>query len=303
MIWVEDIKATDLPSFTDDAVVTLELTGFRSGSADKARLAKVRFSQLHLSCQRVTGSEFLGPLVWAALATLYAGTPSKLPSEKSLTWSALNTNPMEPAQPAQPQGPQLSHVVLNQGAGHMSVNITTTPTNSVLDKVLGVLINGTRIMTPLLGFPGIALPALQNFYTFYGQIEKARSENFLLNSAKMDVAVTQRGADSSLVSANALKLLAGNYILIPKAQEDDLQKDMDKLVVQDGYLVERDSKANPDERTAQAVPTISYLTLSVKVQKASDFPATSTVTDPMLDSAPPATGSSNSKHPPAKKTN
>ena len=290
--WVEDIKVTELPSFSDDAVVTLEMTGFRAGSKDTSALAKVRFAQLHLSCQRVTGSEFLGPLVWAALATLFANKASSLPKASDLSWSSLASNPTRAPNQSQSQSqsssPKLDHVVLNQGAGHMSVNVTSTPPTSLLDKILGVTMQTTKILAPLLGFPGIALPALENFYTFYGMLEKARPENFLLNSALMDVAVTQQGADNSLISANAIKLLSGSYILVPKSQEDDLQKEMDKLVVQNGYLVERDAKGTPDTRVAQAVPTVSYLVLNVKVQPASAFPATSTVTDPMLDSVKPA---------------
>ncbi len=290
--WVQDIKPSELPSFTEDAVVTLELTGFRPGGQDKSQLAKVKFAQLHLSCQRVAGSEFLGPIVWAALATLFANKASSLPSEQQLTWSALSGNLAPQSQPQPSGGPQVSHVVLNQGAGHMSINITTTPTTSLLDKILGVMIQGTKILTPLLGFPGIALPALQNFYTFYGLLEKSHPENFLLNSEQQDVAVTQQGADNSLVSADALKLVSGSYVFVPQAQEDDLQKEMDKLVVQNGYLVDRNSNASPDDRIAQAVPSVSYVTLNVKVEKASDFPATSTVTDPMLDAAPQGAGSS-----------
>jgi hypothetical protein len=304
LVWAEDIKAATLPSFTEDAVVTVELTGFRSGSQDKSSLAKVRFAQLHLSCQRVTGSEFLGPLVWATLATLFTSKASSLPSEQSLTWGALTSNPMQPASPnpSTGSGPQLSHVVLNQGAGHMALNITTTPTNSALDKVLGYLITGTKILTPLLGFPGIALPALENFYTFYGQIETAHAENFLLNSSNLDVAVTQQGADNSLISADALKLVTGDYIVVPKTQEDDFQKGMSDLVVNNGYLVNKDSKDAPDQRVAEAVPTVSYVTLHVNVQKASDFPATSTVTDPMLDAAPSPSGAKSSTHTTEKKT-
>lgn len=187
-------------------------------------------------------------------------------------------------------------MVLSQGAGHMSVNITTTPTTSLLDKILNVTIQGAKIMTPLLGFPGIALPALQNFYTFYGTLEKANPANFLLNSAQKDVAVTQQGVDNSLISANALKLVSGDYILVPKSQEEDFQKEMDKLIAQNGYVVPRDAKGTPDDRIKQAVPTVSYVTLSVKVQPASSFPATSTVTDPMLDSAPQSSNSSSGKH-------
>ncbi len=298
--WAEDIKATELPSFSDDAVVTLEMSGFRAGSQDKSALAKVRFAQLHLSCQRVTGSEFLGPLVWAALATLFANKAGSLPKPTALTWNSLSGNPAQTPGPS--NSPKLDHVVLNQGAGHMSVNVTSTPPTSLLDKILGVTMQTTKILAPLLGFPGIALPALENFYTFYGTLEKARPENFLLNSSLMDIAVTQQGADNSLISGNALKLLAGSYILVPKSQESDLQKDMDKLVVQNGYLVERDAKGTPDDRVAEAVQTVSYVVLNVRVQPASAFPPTSTVTDPMLDSVAPASDSSGPKPAPKKKS-
>ena len=88
--WVEDIKPTELPSFDEDAVVTMELSAFRPGKGDSSRLAKVKFAQLHLSCQRVSGSEFLGPIVWAALATIFTDKASKLPSEQSLNWGALH---------------------------------------------------------------------------------------------------------------------------------------------------------------------------------------------------------------------
>ncbi len=296
--WAEDIKPTELPSFNEDAVVTMEMTGFRPGSEDTSKLAKVRFAQLHLSCQRVTGSEFMGPLVWAALATLFTSKASKLPSEQNLTFSRLTGQ--EPG-PSQSGGPRLSHIVLNQGAGHMSVNITRTPINSTWDKILAGTVQTVKIMSPLLGFPGIALAGLQSFYEFYGQLGKELTSDFLLNGSQEDVAVTQQGADNSLISANSLKLISGNYILVPKSHEDDLQKEMDKLVIQNGYLVERDSKAAPDERVAQAIPAVSYVVLSVKVQKASDFPPTSTVTDPMLDSAPQGSDSSGAKHPETKK--
>jgi hypothetical protein len=261
----------------------------------------VKFAQLHLSCQRVTGSEFLGPIVWAALATLFANKASALPSEQNLTWNALSGSSSQQSQPQQSGGPQISHIVLNDGAGHMSVNITTTPTTSLLDRILGVMIQGTKILTPLLGFPGIALPALQNFYTFYGLLEKSHPENFLLNSEQQDVVVTQQGADNSLISANAMKLVSGTYVFLPQSQENDLQKEMDKLIVQNGYLVARNSTAAPDTRIVEAVPNVSYVTLNVKVEKASAFPATSTVTDPMLDAAPPKAGASGSQKPSTRK--
>lgn len=301
--WAEEIQESELPVFPDDAVVTMELTGFRPGSQDKSQLSKVRFAQLHLSCQRVTGSEFLGPIVWAALATLFTNKASLLPAEQSLTWNSMAGAVSPQNQQQMSNGPQLTHVVLNEGVGHMSINVTSTPTTSALDKILGGLIIGTKILSPLLGFPGIALPALQNFYTFYGQLEKSRPENFLLNSEQQDVIVAQKGTDNTLISASALKLITGTYFLVPKAQEADLEKDMDKLVISNNsYLVERDAKGTPDDLIAQAVPTVSYVALNVRVQSASEFPATSTVTDPMLDSTPSGASTSGSKPSATKKS-
>ena len=279
--WAQDIKASELPAFDEDAVVTMEMGGFRPGRLDDSRLAKVRFAQMHLSCQRVTGSEFVGPLVWAAMATVFADKVSKLPTIKELSF-----NPSQAGQ-TMPGAPQLNRVLLSQGAGHLSVNITTTPTTSLLDKILGATITATKILTPLLGFPAISLPALQAFYSFYGALEKANSENFLLNTSLKDVAVTQKGADSSLISANSLKLLSGDYILIPKAHEADIVKEMDKLMVQDGYLVEKGAvgKVPPDERIGQAVQTVSYITLNVRVQPASSYTSQSSVSDRLLEPA------------------
>lgn len=292
--WAEDIKTDELPNFDEDAVVTLEMGGFRPGSLDTSKLAKVRYAQMHLSCQRVTGSEFIGPLVWAAMATVFADKAAKLPTIKDLNFASAGANQTMPG------APQLNRVLLSDGAGHLSVNITTTPTTSLLDKILSTTIQATRILTPLLGFPAISLPALQAFYTFYGTIEKANPENFLLNTSIKDVAVTRKGSDSSLISASSLKLVSGDYIMVPKSQEADFTKSMEQLQVQNGYLVERNAAANipPDERVKQAVPDVSYITLSVKVQPASKYTSATTVTDPVLDA--PAQGADSSATPPAK---
>jgi hypothetical protein len=291
--WAQDINVSELPTFTDDAIVSMEMTGFRPGSQDRTRLAKVRFAQLHLSCERKTGSEFLGPLAWVALATIFTSKVAQLPAATKLTWSSLAGGATQANGQTQSSSPQISHAVLNQGIGHMSINLTATPLTSLLDKIVSVVVQSGEIMAPLLGFPGITLPALQTFYTFYGQLEKSLPSDFLINGARQDVVVTQQGANSSTVSAKALKLMTGTYVLVPKAHEADLNKELANLVVQNGYLVERDSKLAPDARVAQAVPTVSYVTLNIKIEDASKFQASSTVVDPLLDASP----KSNSKDP------
>jgi hypothetical protein len=265
--WAEDIKLQELPSFNEDAVVTLELGGFRAGSLDTSRLAKVRFAQMHLSCQRISELEFFGPLAWATLATIYADKTKKLPAVTDL--SALTT-PGTQAKSALPAAvtPQLNRVLLSKGAGRISVNVSTTPPTSFLDKFLSTTVQVAKVVSPLLSFPAISLPALQAFYVFYGALEKALPENFLLNSAQRDVVVTQQGTDNNSVSMNALKLMTGTYFLIPKSHENDFAAGMDKLSAASGYLVPKDAPAStpPDVRLASAVPSVSYVSLNVKVQ-------------------------------------
>jgi hypothetical protein len=270
--WAEDIKLQELPSFDDDAIITLELGGFRAGSLDTSRLAKVRFAQMHLSCQRISGLEFFGPLAWATLATIYADKAKKLPAVTDM--SALATpGAQAKSAPAAAATPQVNRVLLSKGAGRISVNVSTTPPTSFLDKYLSTTVQVAKVVAPLLSFPAISLPALNAFYMFYGALEKALPENFLLNTAQKDVVVTQQGKDNNSVSMNALKLMTGTYFLVPKAHETDLAKDMDKLAEAGGYLVPKDAPANtpPDARVDLAVPNVSYVSLNVKVQPYSAF--------------------------------
>ncbi len=78
------LDVQELPSFDEDAVVTLELGGFRAGTLDTSNLSKVKFAQLHLSCQRVSGLDFFGPVAWATLATINAGNAKKIPTVTDL---------------------------------------------------------------------------------------------------------------------------------------------------------------------------------------------------------------------------
>jgi len=150
----------------------------------------------------------------------------------------------------------------------MSVNVTTTPPLSWLGKFLGDAINAAKIIALLMSFPAISLPALDAFYMFYGKLEQALPENFLLNTAQKDIVVTKHGYESHNIAPNALKLVSGTYILVPKSHEDEVAKNMDRLIVAQGYLNPRDSPAStpPDRLVEAAVPTVSYVSLNVKVQ-------------------------------------
>jgi hypothetical protein len=248
--WAEDIKLQELPSFSEDAVVTLELGGFRAGTLDTSKLSRVKFAQLHISCQRITALDFFGPLAWATIATIFADKAKKLPTVTDLS-SLTEQMPSDPVSaksavsPAAPAKPAVNRVLLSKGAGQMSVNVTTTPPTSFLDKFLSATVEATKILAPLLSFPAISLPALQAFYAFYGKLEQALPSNFLLNTAQKDVIVTQQGTDNNSVSVNALKLMTGTFFLIPKAHENDFATGMERAACRCGRV------SGPEGRPSQ----------------------------------------------------
>jgi hypothetical protein len=283
--WMEHIDKEELPSFDDEAVISMEITGFRPGEGDKSRLAKSQFSQLHVSCNRVVGSLFFGPIAWAALATISTNKISKVPVQ-SLDWQNIGWGKLPSANSDQKS--KLNYALLNHGAGKMSLTLTSTPKESALDKVLISTIKVTQIVAPLMSFPGICLPALQAFYKTFSAWEQARAENFLLASGGLDVAVTKQGLESGLISRNATPLLTGDYILFPEVYKSEMDSNLSRLTVEKGFLVEKNATGDPEDLKRSAVRDVSYVSLSIKVQPASEFPGLLTVADPLLDKEPAA---------------
>lgn len=89
--------------------------------------------------------------------------------------------------------------------------------------------------------------------------------------------MTQQGMENGNVSTEALKLMTGTYFLIPKSHENDVSTGMDKLTALGAYLVPKDAPPSmtKDAMVVAAVPSVSYVSLTVKVQSISAFKMTS----------------------------
>jgi hypothetical protein len=84
-------------------------------------------------------------------------------------------------------------------------------------------------------------------------------------SPPLDVTTTQSGAQSN---PNALRLPAGNYIVIPKENSDAMKAvPMDNLKILDGFLVPKNATAlDVYDAYQSTAPGVSYITISVGVQ-------------------------------------
>ena len=292
----EDIKdPAELPDFQDEAVVTIELTGFRPGSADQEALSKVNFASMHLSCQRVSGSQFIGPLAWATLATVFSNKTKNLPAVTALDWNSLSGQ--NPASAANAGGahstngtsnanPRIQNLLLSHGAGHLNVNITTTPKESPLDKVLKVAVSTSKVLAPLFGFPAISTLALGAFYDFFGKVEAANQDNFLLSTTQKGVVVAKQGLKVAEMDIHPMFLLSGDYLLVPLIHQRDFENKMSNLTLTNGFAVEKNATGILADRVKNAIPDVSYLALSVRVQSASEVPNTIGITDSVLSEQP-----------------
>ena len=80
--------------------------------------------------------------------------------------------------------------------------------------------------------------------------------------------------------SDALRLITGEYVIVPSHSTAALSGQMDGLKMLNGYLVPKDLAANADPTTAAkaALPDVTYATLKVSVAPAADV----TVPQPLV---------------------
>jgi hypothetical protein len=72
--------------------------------------------------------------------------------------------------------------------------------------------------------------------------------------------------------ADALKLLTGQYLIVPASSTAAISEQMNDMQLLNGYLVPKSIARNADPTTVaqSALPNVTYATLKVSVQPAAD---------------------------------
>jgi hypothetical protein len=119
---------------------------------------------------------------------------------------------------------------------------------------------------PMLSLPAVGVSTLNAVRSLVGNLQAhGQNQQWIMMSPPLDVATTKDGVQSN---PDALRLRAGNYVLVPKEQSDILKAaQMDKLKVLDGFLVPKEAKAlDVFDAYPATAPGLSYITLTVGVQ-------------------------------------
>ncbi len=119
---------------------------------------------------------------------------------------------------------------------------------------------------PMLSLPAVGVSTLNSVRSLVANLQAhGQNQQWIMMSTPTDVATTRVAATSA---PDALRLPAGNYVLIPKEHSDAMKGQLNKLKVLDGFLVPKEATALDVYDAYQGAATgVSYITLSVGVQQ------------------------------------
>jgi hypothetical protein len=252
--YTDRLKSADLLDHSGDVAVSIMLGQFRPGSADAQAIRQLTSSQLRVDCVQTRGFlNLLAPAAWVAMASLYTDQAGKLPSLQTLGFQQPNLLSGD------------NKVILPGGSGKFSVNVSSMARESVLHKVLRNGVKVAGIVSPLVGFPSISVPAMQAFTAIYSVLEERAS--FMMSSPLMDAAATQAALKDPSFPPTFLPIKDGQYVMVPAEHTDKLEATLPQLEVNQGWLVDRTDKSNRpvDQKAHDTIPEVTYVTLQMKI--------------------------------------
>jgi hypothetical protein len=260
--YAEKIDRSELPKMDGAAVVSMSISGFRPSDADSKRIGDASSAQLQLHATQTTPmAQYIAPLAWASLASVFHNQSSKLPSVDQLNFVGEDGS----------TGTSGNNRILLPGAeGKLALNLTLPDKHSLLHKVISYGLQGAGVAAPLVSLPAISVPAIKAFTSFYNIL--VQNAGFIINSPLKDVVASYDAVDSGNMHADALKLLTGQYLIAPASSTSTISAQMDNLKMLNGYLVPKSIPNNADPVTVaqSALPGVTYATLKVSVQPATD---------------------------------
>ncbi len=245
--YATDIPGDELLNHDGDVAVSIALSQYRpsTGNGD----ASIRASQLRVDTTQIHPyMNIVAPLAWTAIASI---EPSKA-GKVSLDQLGFRT-------PQAQQG--TSKILLTQGTGKLAVNISKAAGTSFFVKALNAIMQGAKIGAPLVTLPAISVPALSAFTQALSYWEDRTK--FIMAGNLTTAVATQQAMSDPKREDRYIRLLSGDYLILPQKHTADLARELPNLDLVQGYLVRKD--ADPSQplatRAGSAVSGISYASM------------------------------------------
>ena len=113
-----------------------------------------------------------------------------------------------------------SKILLTQGTGKLAVNVSKAGGQSMFVKALNIIMQGAKIVAPLVTLPAISVPALSAFTEALSYWED-RTRFIMAGNLTTAVATQQALADPDRED-RYIGLLSGDYLMVPQKHTDEL---------------------------------------------------------------------------------
>jgi hypothetical protein len=159
----------------------------------------------------------------------------------------------------------MKQVILPGGSGQWAVNLSMAHKESAFVGILKTVSSAVGKFAPIVGLPQIGVEALQGFSQMYGAFEQRTT--FLINSFPQLAFATQQ-ARTAGATQQGVKLVPGDYILVPHAYTAQLTPHLDSVELRQGYLVPKGSPTNTSimDLALALKPDITYLSATFGIK-------------------------------------
>jgi hypothetical protein len=250
--YATDIGKDELLNHDGDVGVSVALSQYHPGAGGSD--ATSRAVQLRLDTTQIHPyMNVIAPLAWTAIASIEPNKAGKVSLEQLGFRS-----------PSATQG--TSKILLNQGTGKLAVNVSKAASNSMFLKALNIMVQGAKVVAPIVTLPAISVPALSAFSEVLSYWEDRT--RFLMAGNLTTALATKQAFNDPDRDDRYMGLLSGSYLMIPQQHAEDLAKVMPNLDLEQGYLVAKDAdpKLPLATRAESAVPGITYASMNVTVE-------------------------------------
>jgi len=197
------------------------------------------------------------------------GSPPKSEGERKPEPAAAPREEAGSSIPLQ-QAKQATSVILPGGAGRTSFAVFAKDKRKTLFgnfvSVFATLTNSPLFSyLPMLSMPMVGPATLTAVRSLVANLQ-AHGENqrWIMMSPPTDMAITKEGAQAN---PDAVRLVPGSYVVIPKENSNAIKSQLDNLKVLDGFLVPKSAgPLDVYDAYQEAAPGVSYISLTVGAQ-------------------------------------
>jgi hypothetical protein len=261
IVYADTIPPATLPAIDGDVLVKLAISQYRPTNGD----ISTDISHLRLDASSAFPyMNVVAPLSWATIASFTPNKDvSKLPTIDTLGYGASAPKADEANNPTK----GIKQITLPNGVGTFAVNVTQPATNTNFVTIVESASVAVTSILSMMTLPAISVAAIKVVTELFGKWEsRAR---VIMNGHLVPVIATSKAPEGVPVPQNPMPLKNGYYVMLPEAHKAELDKEIQDLIMFNGFLVHKDDKA-PEltDRAKNAVPGVSYATLRLYCDKA-----------------------------------